>query len=179
METDPDVLDLDRFLADDYQRVIRSVALACGSSQLAGEAVHEAIARAIEADRRGQVIDNPAAWITVVGIRWTNRWHRRRRTEEAGMLSLNPLLTGHTTAEEARFVDLRRGVASLPLRQRQATVLFYFHDFDVAATAAALGVSTGTVKSALSRARATLAHLLGEADPVDHAAHRAEHGDAN
>jgi RNA polymerase sigma factor (sigma-70 family) len=63
-------------------------------------------------------------------------------------------------------MDVGRAVSGLPLRQRQAVVLHYYLDLDVAETARTLGVSPGTVKTALHRARRTLAGRLREADEV-------------
>jgi RNA polymerase sigma-70 factor (ECF subfamily) len=51
-------------------------------------------------------------------------------------------------------------VRRLPRRQAQATVLYYALDLSVAEVAATLGCAEGSVKSHLSRARATLAARL-------------------
>ncbi len=56
--------------------------------------------------------------------------------------------------ERQRWV--RRAVAELPAHYRDAVHLFYFHEMDLAAAAASLGVPQGTLKSQLHRAR----HLL-------------------
>jgi RNA polymerase sigma-70 factor (ECF subfamily) len=54
-------------------------------------------------------------------------------------------------------------VDGLAARQRDAVVLFYLLDLDVATVSNLLGVSDGTIKSALSRARRTLADVLADA----------------
>jgi RNA polymerase sigma-70 factor (ECF subfamily) len=51
---------------------------------------------------------------------------------------------------------LRRAVLALPLRYREPVVLFYFHEMDLAAAAAAIGLPEGTLKARLSRARGLL-----------------------
>ncbi|MGH2659124.1 MAG: RNA polymerase sigma factor [Actinomycetota bacterium] len=51
---------------------------------------------------------------------------------------------------------------NLPSRQREVAVFHYFLDLDVAEVASLLGVPEGTVKSALHRARRSLARALGE-----------------
>jgi RNA polymerase sigma-70 factor (ECF subfamily) len=58
--------------------------------------------------------------------------------------------------EKSRHEVLRRAVLALPLRYREAVVLFYFHEMDVAAAAATMRLPEGTVKARLSRARALL-----------------------
>ena len=56
--------------------------------------------------------------------------------------------------------DLWRAVRRLPRLQRGAVVLHYIDDLSVAETADVLGVSAGSVKSSLSRARSALAPSL-------------------
>jgi RNA polymerase sigma-70 factor (ECF subfamily) len=55
-------------------------------------------------------------------------------------------------------------VRCLPRRQAQATVLYYALDLPVAEVAATLGCAEGSVKTHLSRARATLAARLGHTE---------------
>ena len=51
---------------------------------------------------------------------------------------------------------VRRALDRLPDRQRAALILRYFHDLDDASAAQALGCRTGTLRSLVSRALATL-----------------------
>lgn len=55
-----------------------------------------------------------------------------------------------------REQTVRRAVALLPPKYKEAMILFYFHDMDVEAAARTLGVPEGTVKARLSRARKIL-----------------------
>jgi RNA polymerase sigma-70 factor (sigma-E family) len=59
---------------------------------------------------------------------------------------------------------LDEALAGLPPRQRAAVVLRYWEDLSVAETAELLGVSTGTVKSSVSRALTALRPLV-DPDP--------------
>jgi RNA polymerase sigma-70 factor (ECF subfamily) len=55
---------------------------------------------------------------------------------------------------------VRRAVLALPSRYREALVLFYFHEMDVATAARSLELPEGTVKARLSRGREILRRKL-------------------
>jgi len=63
-------------------------------------------------------------------------------------------------AEVARLIG--RAVEKLPARQREAFLLRYWEEFDVAETAAAMGCSEGSVKTHCSRATHSIAAFLRE-----------------
>ena len=58
--------------------------------------------------------------------------------------------------ERRRDGEVRRAVLALPQRYREAVVLFYFHEMDVAAAARTMHLPEGTVKARLARAQALL-----------------------
>jgi RNA polymerase sigma-70 factor (ECF subfamily) len=74
--------------------------------------------------------------------------------------------TNATTDPSARFEQaqivgaIEQALARLPARQREAFLLRYWEEFDVAETAAAMGCSEGSVKTHCSRAVAALAGML-------------------
>lgn len=55
---------------------------------------------------------------------------------------------------------VRRAVFALPPKYREALILFYFHEMDVASTAWSLALPEGTVKARLSRGREMLRSKL-------------------
>ncbi|MCU1587995.1 MAG: polymerase, sigma-24 subunit, subfamily [Frankiales bacterium] len=95
----------------------------------------------------------------------TSFWRRRRpellldQLPDSGV----PDRTGHSDLHEALWSAL----GTLPKRQRAMVVLRYYEDLSEAETAAALGVSTGTVKSTTSRALAKLRDNSGLRDYPD------------
>ncbi|MFJ4007869.1 SigE family RNA polymerase sigma factor [Streptomyces sp. NPDC090023] len=85
----------------------------------------------------------------------TSQW-RRRRVDEFACDELpepEPRPGGDDPAERQALRDaMWRAVLRLPARQRAMVVLRYYEDLSEARTAELLGVSVGTVKSAVSRA---------------------------
>ena len=70
-------------------------------------------------------------------------------------------------AEELESIERSQSVSNalltLPLKYREALILFYFHDMDVSAAASSLGLPDGTVKARLFRGREILkAKLLNK-----------------
>jgi RNA polymerase sigma-70 factor (sigma-E family) len=88
----------------------------------------------------------------------TSLWRRRRVDEFAvGELPEPEPVPGPDPAEQQAVRDaMWRAVCALPPRQRAMVVLRYYEDLSEAQTAQVLGVSVGTVKSAVSRALAKL-----------------------
>lgn len=66
---------------------------------------------------------------------------------------------------------VRRALAALPARYREALLLFYFHEMDIPAASNSLGVPEGTIKARLSRGREMLRQRLagrfGEPVPAE------------
>ena len=56
----------------------------------------------------------------------------------------------------AREEAVRRAVLILPDKYREPLILYYFHEMDLSAAAATLGLPEGTMKARLSRGRAIL-----------------------
>ncbi|MCM1973752.1 MULTISPECIES: SigE family RNA polymerase sigma factor [Streptomyces] len=86
----------------------------------------------------------------------TSQWRKRRVDEFTTDELPEPSVTCPTGADPAEQQALRdamwRAIMKLPARQRAMVVLRYYEDLSEAQTAEVLGVSIGTVKSAVSRA---------------------------
>ncbi|MEU3512022.1 SigE family RNA polymerase sigma factor [Streptomyces longwoodensis] len=85
----------------------------------------------------------------------TSQW-RKRKVDEFAVDELpepEPVPGGDDPAERQALHDaMWRAILRLPARQRAMVVLRYYEDLSEAQTAEVLGVSVGTVKSAVSRA---------------------------
>ncbi|GAA2431905.1 SigE family RNA polymerase sigma factor [Streptomyces pulveraceus] len=84
----------------------------------------------------------------------TSQWRKRKVDEFAcDELPEQEAVPGPDPAEQQSLHDaMWRAVLKLPDRQRAMVVLRYYEDLSEAQTAEVLGVSVGTVKSAVSRA---------------------------
>ena len=157
---------LARFVAGEYPGLVAALSLVCGDRSVAEDAVQEALARAVVAQRRG-TIDSLPAWVRVVALnQLRNRWRSRSREQRATQLLRDTQVPPGVDDELERSMDLAAALASLPRRQREALALHYRLGLSVADSARAMRVSDGTVKTLLSRARATLGAALR--DEEDH-----------
>lgn len=69
--------------------------------------------------------------------------------------------TPHEQFEQAQILGtIEKEISRLPPRQREAFLMRYWEDMDIAETAAAMGCSEGSVKTHCSRATHTLAAAL-------------------
>ena len=152
------------FIEDDYRRVVAAVALVCGSKAGAEDAVQEALARGWERMSRGERLDSVTAWVTVVATNLARSAVRRRLAERRAAARSRSGGGAPQMPEEA--LDVVRALGLLPRRQREAVVMHYWLTMSVAEIASALGVSEGTVKSALHRARRRLDAELRETPEV-------------
>lgn len=105
-------------------------------------------------------------WIATIAVRLAQNWlrhhHRTNQREvepldEAAAASLSTL---DGLIEDERSEDLWRAVAALPSGERTAVFLYYRDEMPVRDIARALGVTTGTVKTLLFRARRHLRQRL-------------------
>jgi RNA polymerase sigma-70 factor (sigma-E family) len=83
-------------------------------------------------------------------------WWRRRRLEEFPTDEVPDQAVADHSAGSDMQESLRRAIARLPQRMRDAVMLRYYEDMTEAEVAEVLGVSLGTVKSTVSRAVAKL-----------------------
>jgi RNA polymerase sigma-70 factor, ECF subfamily len=153
-----------QFVGGEYRQVVAVVELVCGSLPTAEDSVQEALARAWEHEAKGAEIRSLGAWVTTVALNLARSQMRRWRCERRARDRLVPLQRAIPDAPSAsgEAHAVREALRALPRRQREVTALRYYGGLDVAEIADRLGISTGTVKAQLFRARQTLAAALSD-----------------
>jgi RNA polymerase sigma factor (sigma-70 family) len=162
------------FLETSYPRLVAAVALVAGNRDAAEDAVQEALARAWERPAGAERIDSLAAWVTRVSLNLSKSRLRCIRAEARARDRLGAMRDPVPTSSASR-TDVERALRRISRRQREVTVLRYYLGMDVAEIAGVLGVSDGTVKTQLFRARRALAELLGEEEDEEEMEDRAGH----
>ena len=176
--------ELSDFLKSVEKRAFKRAVYAVRSDDAALDIVQDAMMRLAE-----KYADRPAAELPLVFQRIlsnaTMDWFRREKVRNSVMQNLSDFdaggedgdfdlletlhmledTLGTESAADAvsRAQILRRidaAVSDLPGRQREAFLLRYWEEFDVAETASVMGCSEGSVKTHCSRAVAALAKSL-------------------
>ncbi|HEX4982341.1 MAG TPA: sigma-70 family RNA polymerase sigma factor [Ilumatobacteraceae bacterium] len=148
----------DDLFRDHYDRLVRSMTVACGDREQAADAVQEAFVKAHVRWRRIGNYEDPIGWVRRVAVNQLRDEHRRtgrKRRALARLASRTP--TSDHPVEPDEFDRL---LAELPRQQRLATALYYVDGMSVAEIAAALGIAEGSVKSHLFDARKRLRTVL-------------------
>lgn len=156
-------VDLDVFVATEYPKVVAAVGLITGNRQDAPDAVQDAIVGYLAAPPQRE-IRNLAAWITVVA---SNRMRDTQRSRLAEARALERRGVDPDTVENELHtldLDLRAALERLSPQQREVCVLHYLLDHSVETIAEGLGVSEGSIKTQLHRARKSLATLIRKED---------------
>lgn len=156
-------VDLDAFVASEYPRVVAAVGLITGNRQDAADAVQDAIVGYLAAPPHRD-IRNLAAWITVVA---SNRMRDRQRSSAAEARALERIGVGDDAAADeltALDIDVAAAMKDLPPQQREVCALHYLLDQSITTIAEGLGVSEGTIKTQLHRARKRLAARIRKED---------------
>lgn len=135
------------FYRAQWQEVYRPLAVVLRNPDLAREATNEAMTRALRDWNKVSGMRNQAGWVYRVAHNWAiDQVRRRNRLRRLGKQSepvWQPLVPDPKVFQ---------AVSSLPYDQRAVVVLRLVEDWSVDDVAEALGISSGTVKSRLSRA---------------------------
>jgi RNA polymerase sigma-70 factor (ECF subfamily) len=115
-------------------------------------------------------------WVSAIAVRLAQNWLVRNARvmlrEGADLDAERDAPAGEVDALERLMTSERdrrlwRVVATLPSGERTAALLYYRQGLSVTETADALGVSEGTIKTLLFRARHRLRRLLGHSESTE------------
>jgi RNA polymerase sigma-70 factor, ECF subfamily len=150
--------DIEPLFRAHYERLVRSLALACGDRELAADAVQEAFVRAHARWRSLRHYDDPVGWVRRVALNLLTDAHRRSARKRRGVarLAAEPVAVAAPREPD----QLETLLASLPPQQRAAVALYYVDELSVAEVAAAMELAEGSVKSHLHDARRRLRAVL-------------------
>ncbi len=162
------IIPFEDFYREQRAPIGRALALTLGDTQLASEAVDEAMARAYQRWSRVQALDNPGGWVYRVGLNWSRSILRRALRPAPTWITSGATVTDHGGLDPS----IDRALARLSIEQRAVVVCRLLIGYSEAQTAAALGLRVGTVKSRLARATARLQSLLSPLDPANKDDHR-------
>ncbi len=177
--------ELSAFLEGAERRAYKQARYAVRDDQASLDIVQDAMMRLVE-----RYADRPAGELPMLFQRILQNairdWFRRQRVRSSWMTLFSALLRGRDDAAEADPLEtlpathdstagtgaaerleriqvieiLEEEISRLPARQRQAFLMRYWEELDVADTARAMGCSEGSVKTHCSRAAHALAVAL-------------------
>jgi RNA polymerase sigma-70 factor (sigma-E family) len=143
--------EFEEFVVARRSALLRTAYLLTGDHHDAEDLVQSALIKVVP--RWARIRDRPEPYVRQVLARESvSRWRRRRWREVTTDAVPEAMHHDSSTDRIALLEDLRR----LSPRQRAVLVLRYFDDLTEADTAAALGISVGTVKSHVRDALACL-----------------------
>jgi RNA polymerase sigma-70 factor (sigma-E family) len=162
MGADRSAAELERFLAERADHLLRTSVLLTGSREAGEDLLQTAVERLLRRWRRFD--GDPEAYLrrtlcnlATDGHRRAGRWRQKERLMRTGL---------RQTQDATGEVDLRdalvRLLLQLPVNQRAVLVLRYWEQLSYAETAEVLGCAEGTVKSAGSRGLARLRELADD-----------------
>ena len=175
--------ELDEFLRNVERRAFKRTAYTVRDDEAALDIVQDAMIRLVE-----RYADRPAAELAPLFQRIlgnaTMDWFRRQRVRQGVMQNVSDLEAGDdgdfdllerlealhgdagvegtdtSVSRQQVLAAIEDEIGRLPARQREAFLLRYWEELDVAETAQAMGCTEGSVKTHCSRAVHTLARAL-------------------
>ncbi|GLY30101.1 SigE family RNA polymerase sigma factor [Kineosporia sp. NBRC 101731] len=157
LDDEPAEIGFRRFVAARWGALQRYAFLLTGDHQLAEDVVQAALEKCWR--RWGKIQnDSPESYVRAAIANTAASRHRKRSLPETSLddLLVSPAAPGDHAESHALRSGLWSALSDLPPRQRTVVVLRLWEDRSVEETARMLGISSGAVKSQLSKA---VAHL--------------------
>jgi RNA polymerase sigma-70 factor (sigma-E family) len=154
--------ELREFVSARGAALSRAAYLLTGDHQAAEDLVQETYVVLVRRWQRSGAVDPEAYVRRILYSRFVDGWRRRRLVEIANS-SPPDVGRGDETDAATDRLTLESALSRLTPRQRAVLVLRFYEDFTESQAAAALGVSTSTVKSQTRVALQRLRELAPEA----------------
>ncbi|MER7003794.1 SigE family RNA polymerase sigma factor [Dactylosporangium sp. NPDC000555] len=158
--SDDEVRQFQEYAAARLVPLRRLAYMMCGNWHLAEDITSTVLTKLFETWRKSRLVENLDAYVRRMLVRAViDETRRPWRRERPAQYPLDTV--GH--APDEGVVDrmvLREALARMPARRRAVLVLRFVEELSVEETAAAMGCSTGTVKSQTARGLATMRELL-------------------
>jgi RNA polymerase sigma factor (sigma-70 family) len=154
------------FFRAEYPAVVRTIALLLHDTGAAEDIAQEAFVRLHQQWSKVSDYDRPDAWVRRVALNLATT-HARREGRRAGLERRSvrrSLATAVVEESEPDFVGsgdtVRQALHKLPYKQRALVVLYYYEDRPLSEAGALLGLTPGSAKVTLHRARRRLEQSL-------------------
>lgn len=165
--------ELSVFLKSAQKRAIRRTTWVVRDDAAAHDIVQDSMLRLFQRYATSPPTEWPLLFSRILS-NTTMDWFRRHRVRNTVMQNfdsddeanlLESLEAGvesaaDTVSRKQTLLLIEQEVSALPARQREAFLLRYWQEYDIAETAAAMGCSRGSVTTHCSRAMHTLRHAL-------------------
>lgn len=174
--------EISDFLQQVERRAYRQTAFAVRDDQAALDIVQDAMLKLADKYANKPIEEYPMLFQRILQNTTRDFWRRQkvrslwvslfssfRNDEDEEFDPLESIAVEDGQDEPARNLEktqtltlIEQAVSRLPTRQREAFILRYWEELDVAETAKAMGCSEGSVKTHCSRAVHTLSAVLGQ-----------------
>jgi RNA polymerase sigma factor (sigma-70 family) len=145
--------ELEALYRSGFESFVRVASAIAGDPESGSDAVQSAFVSAVRNRRQFKGTGTLEAWVWQIVVNSARREHKAELAE----LTVEPATNGHGGEDD---LGVRRYIAALPPRQREAVFLRYFADLDYRTIARVLELEPGTVSATLSAAHQTLRKRL-------------------
>jgi len=154
-------MDRRQAIASEIPRLRRYARALLGDRGEPDDLVQECLVRALRRQRQWRRGESPRKWLFTIlhnlyvdGVRAT--------ANRPGLVALDEAATEMHDGDPSAAIDIGRGLASLPVEQRQVVLLVGLEGLSYAEAADVLGVPIGTIMSRLARGRERLRRHLDQ-----------------
>ena len=153
--------DLEAFCRAEQPRLLGALTLVCGDTAVAEDLTQETLATVCRTWAKMRRLDAPGAYAHRIAMNAAASHWRRRLAERRAVRRSGRPPQWYADADGADAVAVRAALRDLDPKHRRVLVARFYLGYDVAGTAALLGLPVGTVKTYSARGLAALRATLG------------------